>query len=469
MSDLTAILKQRHRPAIAVGLTVLLGFVALSYGLPAVYESTARLLIEQSDLPAALQGRVGGTNTVERRLQTVSQRVMTASNIESLIGSLGLYDQDKDADVPEELIRRFRESTLVVPSTAETVNAESLRTAEMTYGFNVTFRYSDPEKTQAVAASIAKIFVDAGHEEARLSVERAVGLLRTEADRLEKDLRETENQLAEFKQRHAGALPDSRDDTMRRAESAERDLIRIEEDLRSAREQQQLLLARMADTPKYSAVLDVSGKPVQGTDERLAAAQQQLIAALAKYSEDHPDVRNLRREIATMTQEGGARSSGPNNPTYLQLQAQLNSTEASIRELSARRAELMFVRGQGQHAAAASPLVERDYSNLLRDYELKQTQYREMRRQQTEAELAQKAGAGQSGERYTIVESPPVPTSPVEPDRISLMLLGLILAVASTIATAAALHTLDTTVRGSADVLSITGNIPLGTIPNLSR
>jgi hypothetical protein len=48
-------------------------------------------------------------------------------------------------------------------------------------------------------------------------------------------------------------------------------------------------------------VLDATGQPVVRGEDRLAAAQQELVAALAKYSEDHPDVRRLRREIDTLT------------------------------------------------------------------------------------------------------------------------------------------------------------------------
>ena len=51
--------------------------------------------------------------------------------------------------------------------------------------------------------------------------------------------------------------------------------------------------------------IDQTGQSVLRGEDRLAAAQQELVAALARYSEDHPDVRRLRREIATLTSETG--------------------------------------------------------------------------------------------------------------------------------------------------------------------
>ncbi len=60
-------------------LVVMSGIVFL---LPAVYESSATLLIEQMSMPAELTGGVGAQDYVEQRLQRTRQRVLTDENVE---------------------------------------------------------------------------------------------------------------------------------------------------------------------------------------------------------------------------------------------------------------------------------------------------------------------------------------------------------------------------------------------------
>ena len=50
--------------------------------LPAVYESSATLLIEQMSMPAELTGGAGAQDYVEQRLQRTRQRVLTDENVE---------------------------------------------------------------------------------------------------------------------------------------------------------------------------------------------------------------------------------------------------------------------------------------------------------------------------------------------------------------------------------------------------
>ena len=60
-----------------------------------------------------------------------------------------------------------------------------------------------------------------------------------------------------------------------------------------------------------------------------------------------------------------------------------------------------------------------------------------------------------------------VPESPVEPDRVSLMFLAAVLAVAAGLGTASLRNSMDTTIRGSADVTALLGSPPLGNVPTM--
>jgi uncharacterized protein involved in exopolysaccharide biosynthesis len=250
--------------------------------------------------------------------------------------------------------------------------------------------------------------------------------------------------------------------------SLDREIASIDTDLRAARARRDLVEAQMRDTPRDNPIISGDGQVIMGGADRLAAAQQELAAALAKYSEDHPDVRRLRREIATLSKDmqGGAGST-PTNPAYLQLQSQANAASTEVRELSARRSTISAQLAQMQGEITLSPKLEEQYRELVRDYEVMKTQYEQMRSQQATAELKAKAANATAAESYVLINPARVPEDPIEPDRVALMFLALVLAAAAGIGTAFFMNVADRTVRGSADVAALSGTQPFAHVPRM--
>jgi polysaccharide chain length determinant protein (PEP-CTERM system associated) len=468
-ADFLHVLRRRARPATAAAMAVLLGMTYLAFSLPAVYESSANLLIEHPEIPQDVLGGEGAEGYVEQRLQRVRQRVMTPEHVQELITRHKLYQADGENLSPEEMFTRFNESVIVTPEVTGVIDPRSMRTANLTYAFAVSFQYDDPEVARDVADSLAELFITSNAEQAKDASERAIAFLRAEADRLQTDLREREDRLTQLRQSHAGDLPGDREENQNRAGALERDLARVDDDLRSARARKDLLEAQLRDTPRNRPVLDETGQAVILGADRLAAAQQELVAALAKYSEDHPDVRRLRREIASLSADPSvtSASSVPTNPIYEQLQTQIDAADVAIRDLLARRYDMSSTLARLQSAIYQSPEYEQQYTDLVRDYELVKAQYEQMRARETAAVVAQKAAGSQAGESYVLVGPAQVPATPSEPDRVALMFLGFVLAIAAGLGTASLLNSADSTVRGSADIAALIGAPPLGHIPTM--
>ena len=466
-SDFLHVLRRRARPSASAALAVLLGMIFLTFSLPAVYQSSATLLIEHPDIPTDVLGGAGLDGYVEQRLQRTRQRVLTSDNVEELIEEHHLFQSGREAKLSgDEKISLFNESVLVTPQVTGVIDPRSMRTANLTYGFDVGFLYEDPVVARDVADSLAELFISASEEQAQDVSAATIEFLRSEGDRLQTDLRERETRLAEFRQTYSGGLPENREANLRRAGDLERDLARVDDDLRNARARKDLLETQLQSTARDSPVLDETGQPVLRGADRLAAAQQELVAGLAKYSEDHPDVRRLRREVASLTAEvSTSPSAPPTNPVYQQLQSQISGADVMVRELVGRRSDLSAMLGRVKSAIYDSPKYEKQYTDLARDYETIKAQYDQIRARQTTAEIAQKATDAQAAETYVLINPAMVPTSPIEPDRVSLTFLAVVLAIAAGLGTASLLNATDTTVRGSADVAALAGAQLLGHVP----
>lgn len=462
-SDLVRILRKRARPAVLTALGVLLVMSAVVFLLPAVYEASATLLIEKASMPVQLSGGTDAQEYVEQRLQRARQRVLTDENAQALMERHQLYGND----ALEDKLLAFNENVLITPQVTGVIDPQTMRAAELTYAFNVAFRDSNPETSQVIANELAGLFVAASSAQAKEEAERAVEFAKVESERLASELREREARLAKFRQQYPGGLPDDRVRNQERAMSIERELALVDTDLRSARSQKELLEAQLRDMPRDAPSVDASGQVVLGGGERLVAAQQELVAALARYSEDHPDVRRLRREIATLSAEVSTTPAAPpTNPAYIQMQTQANAANVAVRELTARRYELSRTLSSLQGSITLSPQLEEQYTELVRDYTVMKTQYEQMRAQQATAELQAKA-AGTAAETYVLINPARTPEDPVQPDRLALMFLAIVLAIAAGLGSAFLIDAGDPTIRGTADVIELAGVEPFAHVPTI--
>lgn len=466
-SDYLRVLRNRARPAALTAFAVLLVAASYVFLSPAVYEASATLLIEQLDMPVELTGGIGAQEYVEQRLQRTRQRVLTDENIKALIERHKLYESTFEEDLLEEKLATFNENVLITPQVTGVIDPRSMRAAELTYAFDVAFRDSDPQTTYKVTTELAQLFVTSSAAQAKEEAERDIVFARTEAERLASEMREREARLAKFRQAHPVGLPEDRVRNQERAMAFEQSLASVDTDLRAARARLELYNAQLRDTPRDSPVIDETGQTVLGGSDQLAAAQQALMAARAKYSEDHPDVRRLRREIAALSAEVSSGSTkAPTNPAFIELQAQSNAAATEVRELGARRYQLSSSLSSTQGAINVSPQIEEQYADLVRDYQVMKTQYETMRAQQATAELRSKA-ADSEAESYVLINPARLPEDPVEPDRVALMFLGLVLAIAAGLGTAFMLNAADPTVRGSLDVVALAGAAPFAHVPTI--
>ena len=117
----------------------------------------------------------------------------------------------------------------------------------------------------------------------------------------------------------------------------------------------------------------------------------------------------------------------PDNPEYKQVVSQLDTVNREISALQANadrsRDEIrLYERG-----LKMAPEVERDYAQLLRDYDIAQERFRGIEDRLRDAALGQALETQQRGGRFTLIREPYRPTSPDSPNRLGIILLGLVL------------------------------------------
>jgi uncharacterized protein involved in exopolysaccharide biosynthesis len=149
------------------------------------------------------------------------------------------------------------------------------------------------------------------------------------------------------------------------------------------------------------------------------------------------------------------------NPIYLQLQTRIRTADQEIAELSGRRSQLYARLNQYSY----NPELESKYAPLARERDLLQAQYTDLREKFTAASLAESVESEDKGQMLSLVEAARAPTSPIEPNRVMLLFVGLVIGLAAALSVASLTDAMDTTVRGSRDVEMLLRMSPIAMIP----
>jgi uncharacterized protein involved in exopolysaccharide biosynthesis len=393
------------------------------------------------------------------------------------------------------------------------------RAAQVTYAFTVAFQYDDADKASMVANELAQLHVSENEAIRAGTVASTSKFLQEESEKVAKRIAEVQSKIAVL-QGQVGGVIAAEDPMMaaQRYEQIDRELAQVDASLRAARERRDVLEAEALQTSKYRAILS-DGQPVMRGEDRLILAQQELVALQARYSDDHPDIVRLKREISALTgghsdyqllatrlrssisateeqlaaarqtysedhpdvvrlrsnleamqrqlKDAESRSAPPaapppaDNPVYLQLQTRIQTAQIEINELTSRRNDLYQRRMQYSY----NPELEAKFGPLARERDLLQHEYTELRNKYTQATLAESVESEDKGQVLTLLEPARTPTSPIEPNRPVLMLLGFLLGVGAGCGSAVLSDLLNRSVRGSRDIEVLLHQPPIAMIP----
>ena len=522
ISDYLEILKRRAGVMVAAAIVIYIVAAIVAMALPAIYRSTAVILVEEQAIPQEfIKSTI--TSFADERIQVISQRVLTRTTLLQLVEKYDLYPAERRRETNDEILERMRKDIKFTPVSAERGGGSNAR---VTIAFNIAYVSESPQKAQRVVNELVSLFLN---ENVRVRQQRTAetsAFLAEEAKRLATQLQEMEAKLAAFRSKNAAALPESSQVTLQVAERNDSELMRVERDLRMLEDRRSFLQTQLSIVPPtLSSGMTVAGDRALPTDpaERLRTLRVQLITLQSSYAEAHPDVRRVAREIVALERDikeagggtagapaadgsagkelaslraklsearerysdthpdvqrlqknitaleqsaaaaprplgGGQATSGttdvskPNNPAYLQLLAALDATASEARSLASSRNEMRQRQRLYSARMEAAPMVQREYLDLSRDYENSLIKYRDIKGKELEAQVSEELEKDRKGERFSLLEPAQLPEKPFKPDRAAILLIGLVLALGGGIGFGALREATDFSIKGPRDL-----------------
>ena len=306
---------------------------------------------------------------------------------------------------------------------------------------DIAYEGATPEQCQAVVAKLIDAYLD---EHLRLNRSRGSHqFFADQTQRLRGELSQREKQLRDLKNATGLASPD-----------AQRQLLvgrigRIEDELLHAESAQAVAEARVRDLnrrltslPESQVTAETSGFGNEGTDkmrDQFYALQVREREAAAKYTEDHPKMRQIRDQSAASRAllDGEARdrkqvTKAPNH-LYQQAESALLAEGPTLAALQANARQL-----QSQLAATRKELTslndnELQVASLQREISLIEADYRKYSANLEQARIDQQLEA-QRMSNIAVAQPASFEPRPIRPRKMINLLLGMCVGVLGALA-----------------------------------
>ena len=462
VGDLIDIVKRRKWYLILPALGIFLLSIVVVLALPSIYQSTSTILIEEQSIP-----REYVTSTVseyaEQRLQTINQTIMSTTRLTEIIKRFNLYADLREKETLDSVIERMRKKDIKFETiSADVIDRRTGRPTAATIAFSLSYKGKNPGVVQQVANMLASLYLEENLRVRGQQAEGATKFMEEERKAVEAQMAAIDKQIAAFKQKNVDTLPELSQYNLQNLDRLEQDLIRQNDTLKELKEKETYLQSQLASIP-----LDTSDP----NKERLKELRVKLVNLENRFTDEYPDVKKTKAEIADLEKKLRSNRNSvnnmPDNPAYVTLSAQLASTRSEIASVRRQISSLNKKQNDYQHRITHTPRVEEDYKMLMTQRNNLQAKYDDLTKKYMESKVASGLEKGQMGERFTLMDAANFPEKPVSPNVPAILLIGLILGIGAGVGSASFKEFTDQSVY-SAEVLSAAISIPvLAVIPEI--
>ena len=512
--DYLQILRRRKWYFMLPALIVLAAAVVSASLWPPTYRSEAIILVEQAEIPEDLVSTIVD-GYVERRLDGIARRILVTDNLRRIIEQYNLYPEARQRMPMTTVIEKMRDDVHRIMISTQGANPNSGNLSQPTVAFSVAFDYPNPQVAQRVTNELVTLYLNENLRLRRGRATETTDFIEAERERAEQRIAELGRELSDFKQANVGSLPEDLTFNQQQIARHQQQLDDLERQARSLREREIYLAAQLASLDP-----DIGGGDGLSSRARLRSAQAELASLRARYGAEHPDVLKLQREISGLEgivgassvsaglqgervrlqqevsalrqrytedhpdlaraerqlqeveaelQAGRARNANldvvPQNPAYVQLDAQLNVVRSELASIEEQRAAILGRVQALQESLAQAPMVEREYGRLERAIADAKALREELSRKEAIARLGQSLETEQKAERFVMIEPPSLPPAPIKPNRPAIVLIGLVVAIGAGLGMVGSAEAFDDAVYSPKEITQMFGEAPLAVIP----
>ena len=461
-------------PALIVAWCVAVAFWGVIFLIPNKYQASAKIFVDAGTTLSQATKGISLNNNAQDQLDRMTAELLGTPQLRKVANETNLMAGAITAEQQMGVIGGLRQNISIVADSKQARDAPTL----------YTITYTDPDRARSVQVvdDLLNEFVEGSLTNNSEGSHQAEQFLTQQIGHYGRVLSATEQQLADFKKRNLGLLPNEQGDYFAHLQAASSALRQLQQNLYVARRERDALAQELKSGQQFTsttrgAPLSATGAAVLDTEQQIAQVEQQLNQMLLKYTDKYPGVIELqqtltqlkarrRRELAAAkTGDVGAASALglTANPVYQKVEEQYNALQVQIASIEQEIADRRQEMAQLKQELGAAPEVQAEYAQLTRNYEVTKKQYDVLLARLDSTRLGQQA-ASTGLVKFQVIDPPSAGFKPVSPNRPLLIIGALLAALAAGVGVGYLLHLLRPVFVSARQLGAVTGLTVLGAV-----
>jgi uncharacterized protein involved in exopolysaccharide biosynthesis len=285
--------------------------VVVAFLWPDTFISTAVMRITPQQISERLVPSNISTQMAERLL-AMQQQIESRTQLQELIQrpSLNLYPKDRQNKPMEDVIEQMRKAIKI--TLLDSGGAQSQQ--KFASAFEISFRYADRYKAQAVVRELVSKFTEETNNQLRTQSNTTTLFLNDQLKEAKAKIDQLDAEISKFKMENAGRLPDQLQSNQQAVsvlelqqqsinESINRDAqdkMMLETQMQNLKQESTFVGSNLEQTANREAVKN--GRIIQ-LNNMILDLETQLSGARQTYRENHPDVRSLEAKLGVLKKQ----------------------------------------------------------------------------------------------------------------------------------------------------------------------
>jgi succinoglycan biosynthesis transport protein ExoP len=420
-----------------LGWLVVWGF---TWFLQARYKSSTSILVEAPAMPKSYV-MPNVNDDLQARMQSISQQILSRTRLLIIINELNLYSGKNERRLsPDDKVELMKKD----------IDIQVVKDREgAIQAFTISYLAPDPRTAQKVTGKLTNLFIDENLKVRQQQSEGTTQFMHNQLETAQSRLSLQEAKIRDFQAAHEGELPTQQTTNLQILSGLQAQYQSEQQALNTAKQQRiyiQTSIDQYRTLQSTSTTSSADGTPngLPAIDHQLETLRSQLSELSSHYTDNYPDVRRVKNEIAKTEKirnnliaelkknasnpESTAASHEVVDPTQsgpmIQLQGQLHANQIEIANREQAIAAVNAKIGEYQRRLNDAPASEQQLADLTRGYEQSKASYDELLKKEGESRMATSMEQLQQGERFTVLDAPSLPVKPDSPNRLKMCLMG---------------------------------------------
>ena len=420
---------------VILALLIMTGVVVTSYLLPERYEAKCTVFIEKSVISDLVRG-IAISPSFEDKIRVLAYAMKSRTLLVKVLNDLDLNVNSQNNGQLEKMVREFQENT-------------DVRLKDKEGLFTITFNSENPRIARDYVNALVRRYIEENITSKREESYGATNFLGEQITTIKAKLEEAETKVNNYKRENGSTLAQDEGALLAAIGDAQQKI----DEITIKRHQLESLqgLTRKND-------------PLKG---KLAALQKKQQELGLVYTDNHPEMVDTKNEIAAVKQlikSGGSARSEYVDTSSLEME-RISMELSSLRAAESNQRRFIAAK---QALLRSIPAAKTGLEELEREKNSQKSLYEQLMVRHGQSEVAKQMEVQDKATTFRIVDPAVLPTKPYSPQRIRIILLGIVGGVVASFAFLLLLDQLDNSVRNVESLKSL--GIPvLAVVPTIEN